>query len=168
MEHELVNKARTFAAMAHAGVVRKWTGEPYVEHCGRVAGRIAALGLPAEVVAAAWLHDVVEDTPISVARLNAEFGPVVASLVEQVTNPKIVKTPDNRALRKAAVIVHLAAASYHGACIKLADMADNSANVAENDPVFAKGYLAEMAKKLAVLGHGHPELVAELKRNLSK
>lgn len=168
MEHDLVNKARTFAAKAHKGVVRRWTGEPYIEHPERVAGRIAALGLPSEVIAAAWLHDVVEDTPISVAKLTAEFGPVVAALVAQVTNPKIVKTPDNRALRKAAVVVHLAAASYHGACIKLADMIDNSSNVAEHDPKFAKTYLAEMAKKLAVLDHGHPELVAELKRNLSK
>ena len=58
----LIRKAREFAAMAHAGVFRRWTGEPYVEHPERVAARIAALGFSPEVIAAAFLHDVVEDT----------------------------------------------------------------------------------------------------------
>jgi (p)ppGpp synthase/HD superfamily hydrolase len=163
----VVRKAHEFAAKAHAGVVRRWSGEPYVEHCERVAGSLIALGAPAEVVAAAYLHDVIEDCPVSEAELAAAFGPKVAALVVEVTNPKIAKTPGNRPERKAAVIRHLAASSPEGASIKLADMLDNSSNVAEHDPEFAKRYLAEMAKKLAVLGHGHPALVAELKRNLA-
>jgi (p)ppGpp synthase/HD superfamily hydrolase len=166
LEHELVKKAHAFAAMAHAGVVRKWSGEPYVEHCERVAGSLAALGFGPEVVAAGFLHDVVEDTHIGPEVLAAEFSPKVAALVVEVTNPKIPKEPGNRAARKAAVVNHLAGASYEGASIKLADMADNSSNVAEHDPEFAKGYLAEMAKKVAVLSHGHPELLAKVKANL--
>lgn len=168
LEHPMVNKARSFAAMAHAGVYRRWSGEPYIEHCERVAGRLPALGFGPEVIAAALLHDVIEDTHIKPAVLAAEFGPAVAALVVEVTNPNIPKLPGNRPIRKAAVLEHLAGASYAGASIKLADMLDNSSNVATVAPEFAKPYLAEMAKKLAVLGHGHPELVAELARNLSK
>jgi (p)ppGpp synthase/HD superfamily hydrolase len=164
----LLMKAHAFAAMAHAGVVRRWSGEPYVEHCERVAGSLAALGFGPEVVAAAFLHDVVEDTHIGPAVLAAEFGPKVAALVVEVTNPKIPKVPGNRPLRKAAVIEHLAGASYEGASIKLADMLDNSSNVAELAPEFAKSYLPEMAKKLAVLGHGHPELFAKVAAILAK
>lgn len=164
---ELVVKAHAFAAKAHAGVFRKWSGEPYVEHAERVAGSLAALGFGPEVVAAGYLHDVVEDCPISAEELAAEFGPKVAALVVEVTNPELPKLPGNRAYRKAAVVAHLAGASYEGASIKLADMADNSSNVAALAPEFAKGYLAEMAKKVAVLGHGHPELLASVKRNLA-
>ena len=163
----LVRKAHAFATKAHAGVFRKWSGEPYVEHAARVAASLAALGFGPEVIAAGYLHDVVEDTEISAAELAAEFGPAVAALVVEVTNPKIPKLPGNRAFRKAAVIRHLAGSSYEGASIKLADMADNSSNVAALAPDFAKGYLPEMAKKLAVLGHGHPELAAKVRANLS-
>jgi (p)ppGpp synthase/HD superfamily hydrolase len=165
---ELVRKAHAFAAKAHAGVFRRWSGEPYVEHCERVAAAVAALGAPPEVIAAAFLHDVVEDCPISAAEIEAEFGPAVAELVVEVTNPKIPKLPGNKPMRKAAVVEHLARSSPNGASIKLADMLDNSANIAEHDPAFAVGYLAEMRKKLAVLGHGHPELVARLAEHLAK
>jgi (p)ppGpp synthase/HD superfamily hydrolase len=165
LEHLLVNKARSFAAMAHAGVVRKWTGEPYVEHPERVAARLSALGFGPEVVAAGLLHDVVEDTHISAAVLAAEFGAKVAELVLEVTKPKV---PGNRAARKAAFRAHLAKSSYEGASIKLADECDNSSNVAEINPEFAAVYLPEMREEIKVLGHGHPELLAELKRNLDK
>ena len=63
---------------------------------------------------------------------------------------------------------HLAGSSYEGASIKLADMIDNSSSVAEHDPAFAAGYLAEMRRIVPELGHGHPELVVELMRNLLK
>ena len=167
-EHVLVNKAVAFAENAHAGVVRKWSGEPYVEHCKRVAARVAALGFGPEVVAAAVLHDVVEDTPISAAVLAATFGPRVAALVLEVTKPVLVKFPGNKAVRQTAMREHLACASHEGASIKLADMLDNSVNVAEHDPVFAAGYLAEMRNILPLLGHGHPELWNKLAEHLAK
>jgi (p)ppGpp synthase/HD superfamily hydrolase len=160
----LIKKAAEFAAMAHAGVFRKWSGEPYIEHPKRVAERLAALGFPAEVIAAAYLHDVVEDTHISAAVLAAEFGPEVAALVAEVTKP-VVKA--NRAGRKAAFRAHLAKSSYYGASIKLSDELDNSSNVAELAPEFAEIYLPEMREELKVLGHGHPELVAELGSRLA-
>jgi (p)ppGpp synthase/HD superfamily hydrolase len=159
----LVRKAREFATKAHAGVFRKWSGEPYIEHPERVATRLAALGFPAEVIAAAYLHDVVEDTPTTGAEIAAEFGEAVAALVAEVTKP-IVKA--NRAGRKAAFRTHLAKSSYYGASIKLSDELDNSRNVAELNPEFAKIYLPEMRLELEVLSHGHPELVAELSSRL--
>lgn len=165
-ENSLVNKARAFATKAHAGVTRKWTGEPYIEHPARVAARLEALGFDPEVVAAAWLHDVIEDTEHTAAELEAEFGHRVAALVLEVTKP--VLPGADKAARDEAVIKRLAGSSYEGASLKLGDMEDNSSNVAEAAPAFAKGYLPKMARKLAVLGHGNPVLFAAVAKNLKK
>jgi (p)ppGpp synthase/HD superfamily hydrolase len=167
LEHPLVVSAHAFATKAHAGVSRRWTGEPYIEHCERVAASLAALGFGPDVIGAALLHDVIEDTDCTAAELASAFGATVAALVLEVTKPE--KVPGEAAsARKAAVRAHLAASSYEGASIKLADMADNSNNVAEHDPVFAAGYLAEMRQKVWVLGHGHPALLARVHANLAK
>ncbi|MBT1509431.1 HD domain-containing protein [Bradyrhizobium sp. SRL28] len=161
----LVRKAHAFAAKAHAGVFRMFSGEPYVEHPMRVAAMLAELGFDPDVVAAGVLHDVIEDCPVSEAELAAEFSPRIAALVVEVTNPE--KIPGmSKAARLAGIVQHLAASSYAGASIKLADMLDNSSNVSSVAPEFAKGYLPKMAAKLAVLGHGHPELLARVKKNL--
>src|SRR3954471_22762284 len=168
LKHPLVNKARTFATLAHAGVARKWTGEPYINHPARVAARLAALGFGPKIVAAGYLHDVVEDTAHEAAELASEFGYEVTGLVLEVTKPKIPKATSTRAQRKAAFREHLAKSSYLGASIKLSDMLDNSSNVAVLNPEFAIIYLPELREDLAVLGHGHPELVAALSSHLAK
>ena len=162
----LVRKAHAFAAKAHAGVYRMGSGEPYVEHCERVAASLAALGFPEYVVAAALLHDVVEDCPVSSAELAAEFGSEVAELVAEVTNPVLPKVPGNRAWRMAEINKHLAKASYFGASIKLADIADNASGAAAVGAKFANRYLPELAAKLAVVSHGHAALVAKAKAEL--
>lgn len=163
----LVRKAHAFAAKAHAGVFRMGSGEPYVEHVERVAASLAALGFPEHVIAAAYLHDVIEDAGVSEAALAKEFSPEIAALVSEVSNPVLPKEPGNRAWRKAKEVEHLAKASYYGASIKLADMLDNSSNVRAVNPKFAAKYLPVLAAKLAVLGHGHPELVAAVEKNLA-
>jgi len=164
----LIRKAHGFAKLAHVGVYRKWSGEPYVEHVERVAETLAALGFPEKVVAAAYLHDVVEDTAISSAEIEAEFGPEVAALVAEVTKPVIPKESSTRAFRKAAFREHLAKSSYFGASIKLSDELDNSRNVAELAPKFAAIYLPEMRLEVEVLSHGHPELLAKLRGRLAE
>lgn len=165
---ELVKKAHEFAKVAHAGVKRMGTGEPYVEHPERVAATLAELGFPEPVLAAAYLHDVVEDAGVSSEELTKEFGPEVAALVAEVTNPVLPKEPGNRAWRKSKEVEHLAKTSYYGASLKLADIIDNSANVAKVNPEFAKTYLPVLATKVAVLGHGHPWLVSKAKSNITK
>jgi len=164
----LVAKAAGFAKKAHAGVFRMGSGEPYFEHVERVAKTLAALGFPDHVIAAAYLHDVVEDAGVSPEALAKEFGPDVAALVAEVTNPVLPIMHGNRAWRKAKEVEHLAKASYYGASLKLADMIDNSSNVRTNAPKFAKAYLPVLAAKLAVLGHGHPDLYAKVQANLAK
>lgn len=161
----LVDRALTFATKAHAGVYRKFTGEPYVTHPVRVADLLKPLGFGPEVIAAALLHDVIEDTDTTAEMLAAEFGPVVAALVLEVSNPVV---PGNWKVRKAAARKHLAKSSYEGASIKLADMLVNSSNVAAVAPTFAAEHLAGMQKAMKVLGHGHPALFVPMAARLAE
>ena len=80
----LVRRAYEVAAAAHDGQLRK-SGEPYIEHPLQVARTLADLRLDSRTVAAALLHDVVEDAPTKAPNLVEEFGPEVASMVDGVT-----------------------------------------------------------------------------------
>ena len=81
---ERVVRAFRVGALAHAGQARK-SGEPYITHPVAVAGILAELGLDAETIIAAILHDTLEDTQLSRAELAGEFGETVAELVDGVT-----------------------------------------------------------------------------------
>jgi guanosine-3',5'-bis(diphosphate) 3'-pyrophosphohydrolase len=93
----LVSEAADLAARCHSGMARKGRGnEPYINHLAEVANllAIATDGRDAELVAAGWLHDAVEDTPTTPQQLAETFGQRVAALVVEVT--------DDMSLPKAA------------------------------------------------------------------
>ena len=81
---EVVRRAFAVAERAHRGQNRK-SGDPYITHPVSVATILAELGSPTEVIAAALLHDTVEDTDYSLEQLRADFGDVVAVMVDGVT-----------------------------------------------------------------------------------
>lgn len=81
---DLVKRAYDFAKMAHRGQKRK-NGEPYFSHCTAAANYVAEWGLDEATVAAALLHDVVEDTPHSLKEITEKFSEEVAFLVDGVT-----------------------------------------------------------------------------------
>jgi len=80
----IVQKAFLYAENAHKDQYRK-SGEPYIIHPIQVAGILADLELDASTVAAGFLHDVVEDTDVTIAELEKDFNPEVAMLVDGVT-----------------------------------------------------------------------------------
>ena len=80
----LISRAYATAANSHAGQIRN-SGEPYIEHPLAVAMIVAELGLDDVSIAAALLHDSVEDTAVSVEEINDTFGPEVAAIVDGVT-----------------------------------------------------------------------------------
>lgn len=80
----LIERAYYRAEQSHSGQTRK-SGEPYFTHCVAVAGILADLRMDAETIAAGLLHDVVEDTPVTLEDIRNEFGAVVAQLVNGVT-----------------------------------------------------------------------------------
>ncbi len=89
-DRALIERAYFKAETAHAGQFRK-SGEPYFTHCVAVAHILAEMKLDAEAIAAALMHDVVEDTNVTTEELRVEFGSNIAAIVEGVT--KLKKLP---------------------------------------------------------------------------
>jgi guanosine-3',5'-bis(diphosphate) 3'-pyrophosphohydrolase len=89
-EIELLQKGYEFASKAHKGQERK-SGEPYIGHPVEVAGILVDMSMDATTVTAALLHDVVEDTDVTLEQVEREFGPVVAMLVDGVTKLERMK-----------------------------------------------------------------------------
>jgi (p)ppGpp synthase/HD superfamily hydrolase len=161
----IIIRARVFATAAHAAVgqVRKYTFEPYIVHPAEVASIVMSHGGTDAMVAAAWLHDVVEDTGVTIETIRAEFGTEVAELVGWLTD--VSKPEDgNRARRKAMDREHTAAAPSEAQTIKLADLISNSRSIMQHDPAFAKTYLEEKRLLLAVMHRGDAGLHAEASR----
>ena len=156
----LVMDALTFAYGAHSrcGQLRKYTNEPYIVHPMEVVSLVETVPwhTPLMLVAAA-LHDVVEDTDVSLLQIRHTFGPKVASLVDQLT--EVAKMDDgNRTTRAAINRIHSAHASPCAKTIKLADVISNCSSIVQHDRAFAAVYLPEKLELLAVLIEGDSEL----------
>lgn len=161
----LEHAAREFATKAHArvGQVRKYTGEPYINHPADVVELVRSVPHSQIMLCAAWLHDTMEDCGVEFDEIVDRFGIGVAALVEQLTD--VSKPEDgNRAERKAIDRHHTALCSPEAATIKLADLIDNTRSIVERDPKFAKVYLEEKRLLLDVLRHGDKTLWEEAAR----
>jgi len=157
MSDELFQKALAFATLAHHDQKRKYTGQPYIVHPIEVAEIVRSVEHDDEMLAAALLHDVVEDTDVTIEVVRSEFGDNVAELVDDLTD--VSKPRDgNRKFRKAMDRDHLSHASARAQTIKLADLISNTADISVNDPSFAKVYFAEKELLLTVLVKGDPVL----------
>ncbi len=98
----LVSEAAELAARRHLGQQRKGrNGEPYINHLAEVANllSVASNGEDAELVAAGWLHDTIEDTDTSHDELAQRFGLRVAGLVEEVTDDMTLPKSERRQLQ---------------------------------------------------------------------
>jgi guanosine-3',5'-bis(diphosphate) 3'-pyrophosphohydrolase len=136
----LVSEAAEIAARRHSGQDRKGhPGEPYVNHLAEVANLLAAVtdGADAELVAAGWLHDVLEDTGTALEELTQRFGTRVAALVAEVTDDMKLSKDERRRLQ-----VEEAPAKSAGA--KLIKIADKISNVRSR--VFFEATLAQQVE----------------------
>ena len=163
----IVERARVFATAAHAAVaqLRKYTNEPYIVHPAEVVSIVRSVPHTDEMLAAAWLHDTVEDTGVTLETIRAEFGDKVAELVGWLTD---VSRPDhgNRAARKAVDRAHSAAAPAAAQTVKLADLISNTRSILEHDQKFAKTYLEEKRLLLEVMTKGDATLMAIARKNV--
>ena len=159
---DMILRAAAFARKAHAQQKRKYNDRPYITHPARVAGRVAIHGLADEkMVAAAFLHDVVEDTSLELDDISAEFGMEVATLVGELTNPSSGSDAP-RQERKQQDRTHLAQVSVQAKTIKLIDRIDNLQELAGAPSNFLRLYCAESRELADVIGPADPELKSEL------
>lgn len=150
-------KAMMFAREVHKDQVRKYTGNPYVDHLAEVAGITASAGLTDGVaMATCWLHDCMEDQGVTMHKLVDEFGKTVAGAVLLLSDLE----KGNRAERKAASRERLSKAPGWIQTIKCADLISNTSSIVRHDPDFAKVYLEEKRLLLEVLTEANPDLRA--------
>lgn len=97
---ELVSRAIIFAVNAHDGMRRKSSDTPYIVHPMEAAAIVGSLTDKQEVIAAAVLHDVVEDTPVTLDEIAAQFGSRVAELVAAETENKRREIPPEQSWRQ--------------------------------------------------------------------
>lgn len=154
----LIEKARQFAIKAHAGQVRKHHGGPYIEHPQYVATRLMALGASDVLVAAGWLHDVVEDCCVRIETIREEFGYDVAEIVYAVTSPLMRGV--NRATRKALDRARLKNARRDAKLLKLVDLIHNLGDMPPGD--FTLKYADESELLVEAIGDASSDLKAEL------
>ena len=150
------DRAQVFATAAHAAVgqVRKYDGAPYIVHPIRVANIVRTYGGDTAQISAAYLHDVVEDTHVTIDVIRDTFGDTIADLVDGLTDVSVA-SDGNRATRKAIDRAHTLSSSHDAQFVKLADILDNSSDIRANDPNFWKVYQTEM---LALLQDMSPDV----------
>ena len=154
----LILLSAMYAQEKHEGQLRKWTARPYIEHPMRVAGRVC-LSLPMAdlvgeyAVAAAWLHDVIEDCATSADRLIRDgFPKPVVDVVEELTKPDKATQPGmNREARCKAYMERLKTASRAAKVIKLCDRIDNLSEMSGAPVNFLWTYARESKELLTTL-----------------
>jgi GTP pyrophosphokinase len=127
----LISRAYAEAANAHTGQLRN-SGEPYIEHPLSVAMIVAELGLDDVTIAAALLHDAVEDTRLSLDELRSHFGNEVANIVDGVTKLDRIRFDSKEAQQAATMRKMLVAMAkdLRVLLIKLADRLHNMRTIA--------------------------------------
>jgi (p)ppGpp synthase/HD superfamily hydrolase len=128
---DLVSRAEAFARVAHAGQTRKGAAEePYANHLEEVADFVRRHGGDDVAVAAAWLHDTVEDCGVPSMELERQFGPDVAAVVAELTDDK--RLPKGE--RKRRQVETARNKSPRAALVKLGDKTSNVRAVGASPP----------------------------------
>ena len=131
---EILDRAIVFAVKAHANTERRGKGYPYIIHPLEAVEIVATMTPDQELLAAAALHDTVEDTEVTVEQLKAEFGERIASLVadESDVMPEGMTEEDSWHQRKQAAIDRLSKASHDAKMVALGDKLSNMRAIARD------------------------------------
>jgi myo-inositol-1(or 4)-monophosphatase len=128
MDTSILDRAIVFAVNAHQGTERRGKGFPYIVHPMEAVEIVATMTTDQELLAAAVLHDTVEDTDVTLDDIRREFGERVAKLVEEESDVFIdgVSEADSWHERKQAAIDRLAQASRDAKMVALGDKLSNA------------------------------------------
>ena len=134
LDTQLLDRAIVFAVKAHAGTERRGKGFPYIVHPMEAMEIVATMTPDQELLAAAALHDTVEDTAVTIDQIRAEFGDRVASLVEAESDVMVegVSEEDSWHARKQAAMDRLANAPHDAKMVALGDKLSNMRAIARD------------------------------------
>ena len=134
IDTELLDRAIIFAVKAHAGTERRGKGFPYIVHPMEAMEIVATMTPDLELLAAAALHDTVEDTDVTVEQICQEFGERVASLVAAESDVMMegISEEDSWHARKQAAIDRLAKAPHDAKIVALGDKLSNMRAIARD------------------------------------
>lgn len=134
LDTDLLDRAIVFAVHAHAGTERRGKGFPYIVHPMEAVEIVATMTRDQELLAAAALHDTVEDTDVTIEQIRAEFGDRVASFVAAESDEphQSLDSIENWRARKQAAIDRLAHASREAKIVALGDKLSNMRAIARD------------------------------------
>ena len=161
----LVEAAEAFAVQAHEGQYRKGAGRvPYVTHPGEVVASLRGAGVSDEVtLAAAWLHDTMEDAGVEHEVLRDLFGPEVADVVRELTDDASLPKADRKRLQAERA----PRMSPRAKLVKLADKLANVRSLVANPPGWkpesVRGYVRSARAVVDALGEVNPKLETEFR-----
>ncbi|HYH16595.1 MAG TPA: HD domain-containing protein [Flavisolibacter sp.] len=164
----VLQQVKEFAGEAHKGQQRKYTPEPYIVHPVRVMEMCRSYSQELPVLAAALLHDVLEDTRIDKAALTAFLNSIMIEKDASQTADLVIELTDvyikerypkwNRKKRKSKEADRIKKTSAQSQTVKYADIIDNCREIVDHDPEFANRFLRECRDLLKCMPKGHPEL----------
>lgn len=165
----ILNEVGIFATKAHSGQTRKYSPEPYIVHPIRVMQKLKAANMPLPLLAAALLHDVIEDTHISKLQLSEFLYSIMSDTDAEETIKLVVELTDvyvksaypqyNRHKRKDLELQRIILTSPSAQTVKYADILDNVKEITSSDPDFAPRYLRECLAILRKIDKGDENLL---------
>jgi len=134
LDTTLFDRAIVFAVRAHAGTERRGKGFPYIVHPMEAVEIVATMTRDQELLAAAALHDTVEDTDVTIDQIRAEFGDRIASLVAADSDIPVqdMNAEDSWYVRKQAAIDRIAASSHDAKIVAMGDKLSNMRAIARD------------------------------------
>lgn len=139
MDRDLIKKASDFATLKHKGQIRIFGKIPYISHPSAVADLVTKYGGSAEMIAAAWLHDTLEDTDTTEEELREKFGDKVANLVVEISSPEI----SDKSQKGKYLADKMNTMSSEALTIKLCDRLHNVSDLDKSSSRFQQLYPAE-------------------------
>ncbi|MGK7390377.1 MAG: HD domain-containing protein [Candidatus Cyclobacteriaceae bacterium M2_1C_046] len=177
MNEPILEKVRQYAEDAHGEQKRKYSEEKYIRHPERVMKLCSEYNDELTVLAAALLHDVLEDTPVTTEELERYLLNIMDRKAALETISLVVDLTDiytkanfpqfNRKERKKLEAKRLQDAHPKAQTVKYADIIDNSIDITQNDPDFARVFLREGKLLLNNMNKGNPALHEKAKRTLN-
>jgi (p)ppGpp synthase/HD superfamily hydrolase len=158
-DSELAGAALRFARRVHLGQHRKQTGEQFVEHPIAVARLLSDSGYDGPLIAAAYLHDVVEKTDVELGEIRERFGPAVAELVDNLSeNEEIPGYADRKRALRTSVLASGGDAVIIYAADRVANMRDWRKVAPEDRPACGERLGTTLEERFELWGEDVEEL----------